>query len=120
MFEHFHCFFFSAYSDDILFVERVLCLAIDIPTLPTDERAGVGQSSQDAESQTYLPVAANSPYVPPPSLVCLHSSSRLLDLDAHFPFYLLDLDALFPLLPSPGCSPSFGGMFSLLIPSLLT
>src|SRR3984957_1392137 len=55
----------------------------------------------DAESQTYLPVAANSPYVPPPSLVCLHSSSRLLDLDAHFPFYLLDLDALFPLLPSP-------------------
>ena len=60
MFEHFHCFFFSAYSDDILtilFVEIVLCFAIDIlATYPQPypwTRAGVGQSSQDAESQTY-------------------------------------------------------------------
>ena len=34
MFEHFHCFFFSAYSDGILFVEIVLCLAIDILSIP--------------------------------------------------------------------------------------
>ena len=37
MFEHFHCFFFSAYSDDILtilFVEIVLCFAIDILAIP--------------------------------------------------------------------------------------
>ena len=107
MFEHFHCFFFSAYSDDILtilFVEIVLCFAIDIlATYPQPypwTRAGVGQSSQDAESQTYPACSGELSLLFRPLLLFVYILPRVsLTLTPSFPL----------LLPSPGCSPSLGG-----------